>query len=186
MAQYNRNTQTNPDYPRLVRFLLEPFLNVPHALKIDCEYLNDRSRVWMRLAIAEEDKARALGRGNRHLSAIRAILNAAAASISQSVHVEIFGGIPVVADNYPPREGGFERTQRNFRGGGYPTRARSEGGDRFPRGGGDRRYDYPLPERRERFPSRRGDRPPFEEGSGGDGYDGGPRFHRRRRGRPLE
>ncbi|MCY7322692.1 MAG: KH domain-containing protein, partial [Phormidesmis sp. CAN_BIN36] len=49
-----------PDYVGLVRFLIQPFLEAPDSLKVDCE-ISSRSRVWVRLAFEDIDKGRVLG-----------------------------------------------------------------------------------------------------------------------------
>lgn len=83
-------TETRPDYPQLVRFLVEPLLDSPKSLSIDYEVANDQQRVWIRLAFEGEDKGRVFGRGGRNLQAIRTVLNAAAAAAGQSVYLDIY------------------------------------------------------------------------------------------------
>lgn len=79
-----------PDYPPLVRFLVEPLLDSPESLRIDYEVANDQQRVWIRVAFEGEDKGRVFGRGGRNLQAIRTVLNAAAAAAGQSVYLDIY------------------------------------------------------------------------------------------------
>ena len=52
-----------PDYAGLVKFLVQPFLESKHSLKVDCEISASRPRVWIRLAFEGEDKGRVFGRG---------------------------------------------------------------------------------------------------------------------------
>lgn len=81
------------DYPELIQFLIEPFLESKDALKVDCEYGQNNSRVWIRLAIDPEDKGKVYGRGGRNLQAIRTVLEATARIAGQSVYLDIYGGL---------------------------------------------------------------------------------------------
>lgn len=83
-----------PDYVQLTRFLIQPFLESPESLKIDCECSSNRPRVWIRLAFDSADKGRVFGRGGRNIQAIRTVLEAAAQLAGQVAHLEIFGGEP--------------------------------------------------------------------------------------------
>ncbi len=80
-----------PDYERLVRFLVEPFLEKPDTLKIDCEIRPAKARVWVRLAFADSDKGRVFGRGGRTIQSIRTVLETAAQAVGHSIHLEIYG-----------------------------------------------------------------------------------------------
>jgi uncharacterized protein len=84
-------TAQPPDYERLVRFLVEPFLEQPETLKVDCETRPAKARVWVRLAFADSDKGRVFGRGGRTIQSIRTVLEAAAQAVGHSVHLEIYG-----------------------------------------------------------------------------------------------
>ena len=81
--------EANPDYVSLVRFLVEPFLESPESLSIDCEK-SSKARVWIRLAFEGEDKGRVFGRGGRNIQAIRTVIKAAAQAAGQSVHLDIY------------------------------------------------------------------------------------------------
>jgi hypothetical protein len=48
--------------------------------------------VWIRVAFEGEDKGKAYGRGGRNIQAIRAVLEASARSVGQSIHLDVFGG----------------------------------------------------------------------------------------------
>lgn len=82
---------TSPDYAALVRFLVEPFLVSPEGLKLDCETSQGGSRIWLRLALEEEDKGRLFGRWGKNIQAIRVVLEMAATQAGQSLHLEIYG-----------------------------------------------------------------------------------------------
>ena len=82
----------SPNYVGLVRFLIQPFLESPESLKVDCEISPSRPRIWIRLAFDSSDKGRVFGRGGRNIQAIRTVLEAAAQSSGQAVYLDIFGG----------------------------------------------------------------------------------------------
>ena len=82
----------NPDYIGLVRFLVQPFLESPESLSVDCEIFPSTARVWIRIAFEGEDKGRVFGRGGRNIQAIRTVLTAVAAAVGYSVYLDIFGG----------------------------------------------------------------------------------------------
>ncbi|NJK28067.1 MAG: KH domain-containing protein [Coleofasciculaceae cyanobacterium SM2_3_26] len=88
----------NPDYAGLIRFLLEPFLDAPEALRVDCEVIPGKKRVWIRVAFDGTDKGRVFGRGGRNIQAIRAVLNASATMVGYSAHLDIYGGQPSTSD----------------------------------------------------------------------------------------
>lgn len=85
---------TAPNYETLVRFLIQPFLESPDALKLDCEISPNRPRIWVRMAFEGEDKGRVFGRGGRNIQAIRTVLQAIAQLSGYSVHLDVFGGSP--------------------------------------------------------------------------------------------
>jgi hypothetical protein len=100
----DRSVTATPDYAGLIRFLVQPFLESPDALRIDCEVLVNRSRVWVRLAFEGTDKGRVFGRGGRNIQAIRTVVDGIAKSAGQSVHLDIFG----IQSGAPHREDGSE------------------------------------------------------------------------------
>lgn len=80
-----------PDYIELVKFLISPFLERPDSLNVDCETYADNRKVLIRIAFAGSDKGRVFGRGGRTLQSIRAVVNASAQMVQQTVHVEVYG-----------------------------------------------------------------------------------------------
>lgn len=103
---------TGPDYAGLVKFLVEPFLEQPESLKVDCEVSPSRGKVWVRVAFEGTDKGRVFGRGGRNIQAIRSVLEAAARLAGYSAHLDVFGSSAQgdgdhdreeVADKPPPR-----------------------------------------------------------------------------------
>jgi|SRR6478672_5495458 predicted RNA-binding protein YlqC (UPF0109 family) len=81
----------SPDYAELIRFLLQPFLDSPESLSVDCELSHAQSRVWIRLAFEAADKGRVFGRGGRNIQAIRTVMEAVAQAIGQTIYLDIFG-----------------------------------------------------------------------------------------------
>jgi uncharacterized protein len=102
-------------------------------MAIDCEYLQDRTKVWIRVALSEADTPNAIGQGGRNLHAIRMVLELAAASVGQKAYVDLYGS-PSQRSS-APREEGSERSPRggnrkNY-GGGMRRSRSSGGGDRY-------------------------------------------------------
>lgn len=98
MAETNTPPPSVPDYRQLVQFVIEPLLEFPASLSIDCETANRQQRVCIRVAFDAEDKGRVFGRGGRNLQAIRTLLSTAALAAGQSAHLEIYQ-----AESSPPR-----------------------------------------------------------------------------------
>lgn len=82
---------TTPDYSRLVKYLVQPFLDSPDSLRIDCEMSPRTLRVLIRVAIEGEDKGRVFGRGGRNIQAVRTVIQAVAQAAGHSAHLEVFG-----------------------------------------------------------------------------------------------
>lgn len=98
-------SEHHPNYPELVKFLVQPFLEVPEALKVDCEVNPARSRVWIRLAFEGSDKGRVFGRGGRTIQAIRTVIEAAAQTAGQLAYLDVYG-----AREDPPKPNGARRS----------------------------------------------------------------------------
>lgn len=86
----NNSQSASPDYPEIVRSLIEPFLESPESLRVDCEVNLRQAKAWIRLAFDEPEKGRVYGRGGRNIQAIRTVLGAVAQAAGQSVHLEIY------------------------------------------------------------------------------------------------
>ncbi|MBF2003772.1 MAG: KH domain-containing protein [Synechococcales cyanobacterium C42_A2020_086] len=82
---------SSPDYKGLVNFLVQPFLDSPESLRVDCELLRT-SRVLIRVAFEGEDKGRVFGRGGRNIQAVRTVIQAVAQAAGHSAYLEVFGG----------------------------------------------------------------------------------------------
>lgn len=107
-------SEHHPNYPELVKFLVQPFLEVPEAIKVDCEVNPARSRVWIRLAFEGSDKGRVFGRGGRTIQAIRTVIAAAGQAAGQFVYLDVYG-----AREDSPKPNGVRRS---------PSRRRSTSG----------------------------------------------------------
>lgn len=89
-TRLSSSQNAGPDYVGLVRFLIEPFLETPERLSIDCEKSHANQRVWIRLAFEGADKGRVFGRGGRNIQAIRTVIQAVAQAADQFAHLDIY------------------------------------------------------------------------------------------------
>lgn len=94
------NLESNPDYAKLLQFLLQPLLNPSESISLDCEELNSTKRVWLRVAVNTADKGHIYGRGSRNLQAIRTVLSAAAKANKQSLYLDVYGSDDSTQDSY--------------------------------------------------------------------------------------
>ena len=104
-------TITSPDYNGLVKFLLEPFLEDPRSLHVDCEQLDQTQKIWLRVAFDSTDKGKVFGRGGRNIQAIREILKTTAAIAGQSIYLDIYAPNEDKSDD-------FSNNRRNYNSGG--------------------------------------------------------------------
>jgi uncharacterized protein len=86
-----KSPTASPDYVGLVQFLVQPFLESPESLSVDCEISPTLNRAWIRIAFEATDKGKVFGRGGRNIQAIRTVIAAAAELAGQSVHLDIYG-----------------------------------------------------------------------------------------------
>lgn len=103
---------TSQNYEALVRFLIEPFLESPEALRLDCEVSPGKPRIWVRMAFEGADKGRVFGRGGRNIQAIRTVLSSIATLSGHSVHLDIYGDAPSHDNNGGGRDGGSKSPPR--------------------------------------------------------------------------
>lgn len=123
------STSTNPDYVGLVEYLVAPFLDDPNSLHIDCETLEERQKVWLRVAFDTTDKGKVFGRGGRNIQAIRTVINTAAAIAEQSVFLDIYSDEEAKSAHSKPqskrgndRSNGVERNQKQGQRSRYPKK----------------------------------------------------------------
>ncbi|MGB2926507.1 MAG: KH domain-containing protein [Limnothrix sp.] len=117
--------QSAPDYGAIVRFLLEPLIDEPSSLKVDCEQLSSRDKIWMRVAFEQEDKGKVFGRGGRNIKAIQTVLNSSAMEANQQIHLDVHGNVNEEAAGSRGRSS-FSRGDR----GGDGRRSRSSSNNR--------------------------------------------------------
>lgn len=98
----NQSESAGMNYAALVSFLVQPFLDSPDSLKVDCEASPSRPRIWIRLAFEGEEKGRVFGRGGRNIQAIRTVLEASAKANGQSIYLDIYGGQATGRDTVAP------------------------------------------------------------------------------------
>ncbi len=124
-----KSSTTSPDYVELVRFLIQPFLDSPESLSVDCEMSYTRNRAWIRIAFESSDKGKVFGRGGRNIQAIRTVVAAAAAATGHSVYLDIYGSTAGSRDGLSFDDDGEERLPppkpRERRGNGHKPIARS-------------------------------------------------------------
>jgi predicted RNA-binding protein YlqC (UPF0109 family) len=70
---------------------MQPFLESPESLSVDCEMSQTLKRVWIRIAFENTDKGKVFGRGGRNIQAIRTVIAAAAEMAGQTVYLDIYG-----------------------------------------------------------------------------------------------
>lgn len=114
-----------PNYETLVRFLVNPFLESPDSLKLDCEIFPHRSRIWIRMAFEGADKGRVYGRGGRNIQAIRTVIAAIAQMSGYSVHLDVFGGSPAAGGGENEEEGEKSPPRRSPSRRGSPRPSRN-------------------------------------------------------------
>ncbi|BAY11182.1 KH domain-containing protein [Calothrix sp. NIES-2098] len=86
-----KSSTASPNYEGLVRFLIQPFLESPASLSVDCEISQSLQKAWIRIAFDSADKGKVFGRGGRNIQAIRTVIAAAAELAGQSVYLDIYG-----------------------------------------------------------------------------------------------
>jgi predicted RNA-binding protein YlqC (UPF0109 family) len=98
---------STPDFSGLVRFLVEPFLDSPEALRVDCETHRSLAKVWIRIAFNGEERGKVFGRGGRNIQAIRNVVRATAMLWGWSAHFDVYGAVAAegteAANDGPPR-----------------------------------------------------------------------------------
>lgn len=100
----------SPNYVGLVKFLMQPFLEDPESLSVDCEISPTLKRAWVRIAFESADKGKVFGRGGRNIQAIRTVISAAAELTGQSVYLDIYGSATPGREGMSVEEDQQERT----------------------------------------------------------------------------
>ncbi|MBE9047719.1 KH domain-containing protein [Pleurocapsales cyanobacterium LEGE 10410] len=107
----NAQTSSSPDYEKLVRFLIEPFLENPQTLCINSEINQSNGKIWLRVAFDKGDRGKVFGRGGRNIQAIRTAIQTAAKAHQESVFLDIYSDDPAQSGD----SGGRGRNSSNGR-----------------------------------------------------------------------
>ena len=101
----------SPDYEKLVRFLIEPFLENPQTLSVNSEINSSNRKIWLRIAFDKGDRGKVFGRGGRNIQAIRTAIKTAAEAHNDSVFLDIYSDEPPQSDDsgYRNRSSGNNR-----------------------------------------------------------------------------
>ena len=83
-------TASSPDYEKLARFLIEPFLEDPQSLSVHSEVNPNSKKIWLRIAFDKSDRGKVFGRGGRNIQAIRTTIQTAAKAHDESVFLDIY------------------------------------------------------------------------------------------------
>lgn len=94
---------TRNDYEKLVRFLVEPFLDNPEALSIHSEVNLSNQKIWLRVAFDKGDRGKVFGRGGHTIQAIRTTIQTSAAAHGESVFLDIYSDEPPKSDDFGER-----------------------------------------------------------------------------------
>ncbi|WP_414551353.1 KH domain-containing protein [Anabaena sp. CCY 0017] len=114
------SSQASPDYVGLVKFLMQPFLESPETLSIDCEISQTLKRVWIRIAFESQDKGKVFGRGGRNIQAIRTVIAAAAEFAGESVYLDMYGSNGLGREGMSSDDDQQERSPSAMRGAPSP------------------------------------------------------------------
>ncbi|NJN75643.1 MAG: KH domain-containing protein [Synechococcaceae cyanobacterium RL_1_2] len=78
-------------YLNLAKFLLEPFVEVPEKIAIDCESIPSQNKLWIRLAFGEQDQENLHGSMEKSIQAVRHVLETTGKIDGTNVCLDIFG-----------------------------------------------------------------------------------------------
>ena len=90
---------TSPDYEKLARYLIEPFLEDAQTLSINSETNPNKKKIWLRIAFDKSDRGKVFGRGGRNIQAIRTTIQTAARVHQESVFLDIYSDDPPKSDD---------------------------------------------------------------------------------------
>jgi len=102
----------SPDYEKLVRFLIEPFLENPQTLSINLETNPNNRKIWLRIAFEKSDRGKVFGRGGRNIQAIRTTIKTASVAHNDSVFLDIYSDEPPQSDDSAYRGRSSDNSRR--------------------------------------------------------------------------
>ncbi|HUY56676.1 MAG TPA: KH domain-containing protein [Candidatus Micrarchaeaceae archaeon] len=76
-----------PDYGELVRFMVQQMVSQPDAVEVAVE--QEAQRVTVRIRTAPDDLGKLIGRGGRHIEAVRMVVRAASLRSRDRVYIEV-------------------------------------------------------------------------------------------------
>ncbi|HVC22501.1 MAG TPA: KH domain-containing protein [Candidatus Dormibacteraeota bacterium] len=76
-----------PDYGELVRYMVQQMVSQPEAIEVDVE--QGSHRVTVRIKTAPEDLGKLIGRGGRHIEAVRMVVRSASLRPRDRVYIEV-------------------------------------------------------------------------------------------------
>lgn len=76
-----------PDYGELVRYMVENIVSQPDQVQVAVD--QEGHRVTVRVQTAPQDLGKLIGRGGRHIDAIRMVVRAASLRPRDRVYVEV-------------------------------------------------------------------------------------------------
>lgn len=76
-----------PDYGELVRFMVQQMVSQPDAVEVAVE--QEAQRVTVRIKTAPDDLGKLIGRGGRHIEAVRMVVRAASLRSRDRVYIEV-------------------------------------------------------------------------------------------------
>ena len=103
---------SSPDYEKLARFLIEPFLEDPQSLSINSEVNPNNKKIWLRIAFDKGDRGKVFGRGGRNIQAIRTTIQTAAVAHDESVFLDIYSDESDRSDNFDRRRSSSNNRRR--------------------------------------------------------------------------
>ena len=114
----NDLTAVGGDYEKLVRFLIEPFLENPQTLSVHSEVNHSNGKIWLRVAFDQGDRGKVFGRGGRTIQAIRTAVQTSAITHNESVFLDIYSDEPAENNHdFGGRRGRSEgRSERSSEG----------------------------------------------------------------------
>lgn len=111
----------SPDYEKLARFLIEPFLENPQSLCVNSEINQSNGKIWLRIAFDRDDRGKVFGRGGRNIQAIRTTIKTAAVTHNESVFLDIYSDEPPQSDEDSGHRGKASGNSRRRKSPGKPA-----------------------------------------------------------------
>lgn len=108
-------TAGSPDYEKLARFLIEPFLENPQSLSLNSEINPQSKKIWLRVAFDKDDRGKVFGRGGHNIQAIRTAIQTAASAHDESVFLDIYSDEPPPSDDSGRRERSSSGSSNNHK-----------------------------------------------------------------------